>query len=317
MYTMSKSKGSMSLAGAGNSGIYMSSPTTGEKIKLQEVIIPSDAIWASVYKSVYNSRSRELMTPATVMGILQSIRDAGRNMIPVIAVKDGEGKFEILSGMKRSYAVSISPGSSLVVHFAEEISEEDKKLVAKTADLHEKPSFLDTALSIKQYKDQVGDSFTLRGAAEIFGVGKSSVSDLIKFAELPNKLFKMFPGAGYITWRFLKTIADSNKTDEEIVGSLSLLEPIDSNIDKILSDNADELLKQECKAMEIKIIDALFAKKQRVSKSFSKESPFHESKLIPGVVSKIEPKGAVSLKISKQILDSDVGKQLLQLLSKV
>lgn len=150
-----------------------------------------------------------------------------------------------------------------------------------------------------------------------YAAGKGVVLYAEERGDLGNKLFKMFPGAGYITWRFLKTIADSNKTDEEIVGALSLLEPIDSNIDKILSDNADDLLKQECKAMESIIIDTLFAKKQRVSKSFSKESPFHESKLIPGVVSKIEPKGAVSIKISKEILDSVVGKQLLQLISKV
>lgn len=315
MYSVGKNKGSLSLAGVSNSGIYMSSPTTGEKIKLNEKVIASENVWDSVFKSIYNSRSHHLMTPATVRKILPSIREDGRNTVPVIAVMSDSGKLEILSGMKRSYAVSISPGTNLIVHVAEKMSDEDKKRIAKTSDLHEKPSFLDTALSIKKYQEEIGDAFTVRSAGEIFGVSKSSVTELLKFASLPTELFLKFPAANFVTWRFLKAVAESNHTDDEILEAISDIQPINTDVLKVLAEDADEVMKAECKQMERMILDALVTPKAKIKKSFQKGSVFEKRKLVSGVESKPETKGAVSIKLSREFIESELGKKLIEMIT--
>lgn len=319
MYSSKKNKGSLLLVGAGSgaSDNYITSPTTGNKISLTEVVIPSDSVWDSVYKSKYNTRSRELMTPATVMDILPSIRESGRNVMPVIAVKDAEGKYEIISGMKRSYAVSISPDTSLVINFATEMSDEDKKVLAFTADLTDKPSFLDTALSLRDLKAELGDKFNVRDAALSHGISKSAVAEFVKFADLPSELFKLFPGAAYVTWRFLRQVSQSNKTSEEIVEAIKDIEPISTSVEKILEDGAADTLKAECKELETKILKALVTKKGRpkASKVFDPGTPLHQDNLIQGVEAKIGSKGSVSIILSKEVINSDIGMQLIKLIS--
>ncbi|MCC5453136.1 hypothetical protein LMJ53_15555 [Rheinheimera sp. UJ51] len=315
MYSMDR-KGSLALPPKENSNSYIASPTTGIKIPLKEIVIASENVWDSVYKSRYNSRNKNLLTPATVMNILPSIREAGRNTIAALAIKDENGKFEILSGMKRSYAVSISPGTSLVVHYAEKMDESDKQVLSKTADMHEKPSFLDVALSIKDYKNEVGEAFSLRKAGAIFDVSKSSIGDLVKFGNLPEELFRLFPGAGYVTWRFLKQIVDSGKDNDEIIDAIKNLDPISSDIDKVLSENAHKLLASECKSLEKEILKTLIKKEpKKVSKGFAQNSPFNEANLINGIKVKLETKGAISMTFDKVFFESDTGKKLLKLIS--
>lgn len=319
MYSSKKNKGSFLLSGAGQSASnnYLTSPTTGNKISLTEAIIPSGSVWESVYKSKYNNRSRELMTPATVMDILPSIRESGRNVMPVIAVKDAEGKYEIISGMKRSYAVSISPDTSLVINFATEMSDEDKKVLAFTADLTDKPSFLDTALSLRDLKTELGDKFNVRDAALSNGISKSAVAEFIKFAELPTELFKLFPGAAYVTWRFLRQVTQTKKTSKEIVEAIKDIEAISTSVEKVLAEDAIDILKAEVKELEAKIIKALATKKGRpkAPKVFEPGTPLHQDNLIQGVEAKIGSKGSVSISLSKEVINSDIGMQLIKLIS--
>ncbi|MDP5132019.1 MAG: hypothetical protein NWQ54_14140 [Paraglaciecola sp.] len=315
MYSMDR-KGSLALPPKENSTSYLASPTTGKKIPLKEIVISSEKVWDCVYKSRYNSRNKSLLTPATVMNILPSIREAGRNTIAALAIKDKDGKFEILSGMKRSYAVSISPGTSLVIHYAEEMDENDKQVLSKTADMHEKPSFLDVALSIKDYKDEVGEAFSLRKAGAIFDVSKSSMGDLVKFGNLPKELFRLFPGAGYVTWRFLKHIVDSGKDNQQIIAAIKNFKPVSSDVDKVLSENANKLLTSECKLLEKEILKELTQKEQTKSlKVLGEDSPFNEAKLVRGIKVKMATKGAISLTFDKDFLGSEMGENLLKLIS--
>lgn len=314
-YQAGQRKGSLLLKGKSN--VYITSPSTGERIELQEEVIQSDDVWDKVVKSKYNSRSRELLTPATVLGILPSIRETKRNTMPVLAVKTADGKFEILSGMKRSFAVSISPGCELLVHFASSMSEEDKQALAKTADLHEKPSFLDVALTLLEYKKEVGSDFSLRNAAKIFDVSKSSIGDLIKFAELPIELFKLFPGASYVTWDFLKKVVAAEVTNEDIIKAIAKIEPVKASEESIAEEDGEKNLRSASKALETHILKAISASLPSPDeKSFDKRSPFHTSKLVKGVKAKPSTNGSVTIKFDKTIIESKLGKDLLALISK-
>jgi ParB/RepB/Spo0J family partition protein len=302
--------------GSESEKLFINSPTTGEKIFLQEVLIPSESVWDCVYKSKYNTRSRKLMTPATVMEILPTIRSGKRNMIPAIAVKDSEGKYEIISGMKRSYAVSLSPGTQLVVHYANEMSEQDKEKLAFAADLTEKPSFLDTALTLKELKEELGDKFNVRAAAAIHGISKSAVAEFVKFADLPTELFSLFPGAAYVSWKFLRDVIKSEKTNDEIIKLISGISPIDTDVDKVLAEGALRTLKAECKVLERHILDVLNgSQKAQQNVEFSENHPFHGQKLIAGVVVKPGPKGAVSITLSNDFIDSPRLAELLKAIS--
>jgi hypothetical protein len=314
--TSGNRKGSLSLAGAGSN--YILSPSTGDKISLKETTVSAEKVWDSVIKSKYNSRNRELLTPAAVLGILPSIRAARRNTMPVIAVLLGNGKYEILSGMRRCYAVSISPGCEVVIHYATEMSEDDKQLLASTSDQHDKPAFLDTALTIKDYKRELGDGFTLRNAAKVFNVSKSAVGDLVRFSELPMELFSLFPGAGYVAWDFLSKVVASGKTNAEIVAAISGIEKVSTDVDKVLSEDSDKILRAESKKLEAAILKCLdtTGKADNSQKTFDPRSPLHSSKLMKGVIAKQAARGAITLKLDKSVISSDIGKQIIALISK-
>lgn len=316
MYNLGNKKGSMLTAGMGN-GIYITSPTNGNKIPVSEVVIPSVDVSSRIYKCKYNTRNWELMSPATVIDILNSIRSTGRNVTPAIAVQGEDGKYEIISGMKRSYAVAISSGTNLVLHVAKEMSDEDKKSIALVADLTEKPSKLDTALTLRDMKVELGEAFNIRDAAAIVGISKSAVAEYLKFAELPTVLFKLFPGAGYVSWTFLRSLVNAKKSNEEILEVIKDIDAINSDVEKVLCENAKDTLKSECKALESKILKAIIKKQGRpkLVKTFDDGSPFHASKLPKGVQAKAGGRGSVSITLKKEFLDSDTGKSFIKFLS--
>lgn len=303
------------LAGAEGSGFSIKSPTNGSDIPLHVIEIPSEEVWDKLYKSIYNTRSRELMTPATVLDILPDIRSVSHNITPVIAVKGADGRFEVLSGMKRSFAVSISPGTKLIVHYAEKMIESDKQIIARTSDKHEKPSFLDAALTLKTYEEEVGDQFTTRKAADIFGLSKSAVADMMTFSKLPNELFTLFPGAKYVTWRFLKSVVASKQTNNKIIAAIKDIKPIQVDVEKVLLEGAEDALKAECKQLESVVLEALKGRKNRAVKSFAPSSPLHASKLISGIEAKPGYKNSVTLKIDSVFMESEAGRALLRLIS--
>lgn len=317
MYGVGNKKGSMLTAAMGGNGIYITSPTSGKQIPVKEVVIPSSMVITSVYKCKYNTRNWALMTPVTVMDILASIRVTGRNITPAIAVQGENGRYEIISGMKRSFAVSISPETSLVLHVASEMSEEDKQKIAFVSDLTERPSILDTALTLNDMKNELGDKFNIRDAGAIIGISKSAVAEFLKFAALPTELFKLFPGASYVSWTFLRAVVNSSKSNEEIKVAIRDIASIKSDVDRVLVENARETLKAECKALEGLVLSAIIKKQGRpkLTKTFDENSPFHESKLPKGVDAKVGGRGSVSITFKKEFLNSELGQSLINLIS--
>lgn len=323
-YDNTRRKGSFSMlpplsksnaADSGGNGLSTKSLTNGSDIPLNVIEIPSEEVWDKLYKSTYNSRSKELMTPASVMDILSDIRKDTHNSTPVLAVKDADGKYEVLSGMRRCYAVSISPGTRLIVHYAEKMLESDKALLSKNYDKYDKPSFLDTALSLKAYKERVGEQFTTRKAGEVFDLSKSAVADLLRFAELPNELFTLFPGAKFVTWKFLTSVLASKQSNSKILDAIKDMKPIKADVEKVLLDGAEDALKAECKQLEAAILEALKGRKNKAERVFTPDSPLHASKLVSGVEAKPGYKNSVTLKIDRLFMESEAGRALMRLIS--
>ncbi len=312
-----RGKGSMMLPANNNSSLSIVSPTTQTTIKLHEVQIPSDNVLSSIFKCPYNTRNEMLLSEATVFKILSSIRKSGRNTVPVLAVKHDDGRYEILSGMKRSYAVSISPGCNLVLHYAlnSDVSDADKIELTKTFDEHEKPSFLDTALSLRDYVDSNDSESNVRELALIFGVSKSSVSDLLRISRLPFELFNLFPSAAHVGRNFLFSVAKLNLPNETILGKLDGLTPIRLDTSNVDIESEEIRLNDEVKKLNSVILDRLKAKptgKNSNNETNSYVSPFRNLALANGVKAVEKGGGRVVLTLDKSFLDSELGKQLIK-----
>ena len=316
-----RNKGSMLLPANAGSGLSLILPATKSTIKLQEVQIPSEKVWSSIYKTPYNGRNLELLSAGTVWNMLRSIRSDGRNTVPVIAVKHDDGRYEVLSGIKRSYAVSISPGCNLVIHYAlsSELSEADKAALAGTYDKHEKPSFLDVALSIRDFQSKRDTPATVRELSELFDVSKSSVSDLQRINKLPTELFNLYPSASHVGRNFLFSVVQLNLSNETIIERLEGIAPVRFDVDMLGDEEAASKINEAVAKLNSEVLfklKPLKPKRNDVKMSFKESSPFFSKVLIDGVAVKPASKGGVVLELDKKFLESELVQQLIKVITK-
>lgn len=290
------------------------SPTTGEPILVKEARVKSNDVLKQVTKCIYNKRAFDRLTPSAVNDIFPSISASKRNSTPVLAVKLANGQFEIITGMRRSYAVSLCDDAELVIHYTDSMSDEDKQLLADTSDTYDKPSILDFGFSLIPYKELLGASYSVRQAAKAFGVNKSYVHDAERAASLPDQLFSLFPGLGFISRTFLRSVAGLNASNDEIIKAIHGLSPV--RLASTLNDEQDERteLKKLSSKLEKNILELLNVKKTTPNDNQPLESDWLSAKFVKGVETKVTKKHVV-INIPKGIADSDIGKELIKLLS--
>ncbi len=290
------------------------SPTTGEPILVKEAKVKSSDVLKQVTKCIYNKRAFERLTPSAVNDILPSISASKRNSTPVLAVKLSDGRFEIITGMRRSYAVSLCDDAELIIHYTDSMSDEDKQILSDTSDTYDKPSILDFGFSLIPYKELLGSSYSVRQAAKVFGVNKSYVHDAERAASLPDQLFNLFPGLGFISRTFLRSVAGLNASNDEIIKAIHGLSPV--RLASTLDDEQDERteLKKLSSKLEKSIMELLSVKKTTPDNNSALESEWLSAKFVRGVETKVTKKSVV-INIPKSIADSDIGKELIKLLS--
>lgn len=293
------------------------SPVSGENIPLAEIRIPSDQVMESIYKLRSNKRSLKLLNKIAVCDILPEIIQDKRNTKPVIAVKDSEGKYEIIEGLRRSFAVSLAPDAELVVHYANSMSEEEKKLLAKRADTYKAPSIIDLGQSLLELENELGSEFSVRKASEEFGVALSRISVAHRTAKIPNDFYRIFPDIAYVSFSFLSEIVKGEVTSEIISSVITEFPPFDEQELDLNSDEVIDVVKQKTTDIEKKILT--FVRKaintgKKISAAAKKKQTEWSNAQLPVGVSAIMSGKVLKLSISQEFLSTEAGIKLKSLL---
>lgn len=311
-YSHSHNKGA--LLRAGGAELTLVSPTTGKPISVTEVKLQSVQVKDSIVKSIYNRRSWELLTPSAVLDILREIEKDKRNTTPVIAVKKEDGKYEIIAGLRRCFAVSLVPDAQLVMHVAQVMSEEDKAAIAKRADTYKAPSLIDFGLTLKDYKNQIGEgAFTVRGAAEVFGINKTAVSEALRFAELPTEFFKLFPDIEIISRRFLRKLTSKDITKDLIDDVVNHIEAPQVVFGSEDAEIQHDLVKKITADLEKKVLEFLTSKTKTAEVVEKGGDVWSGLSLKKGVMLK-QNKNEVSITLPLGLINSELGEKILELL---
>ncbi|ALU46166.1 hypothetical protein [Pseudoalteromonas rubra] len=205
MYQSTRGKNALG-AVTGNSAITIKSPTTGEDIRFTLVELDSAQVLEKTVKNQYNKRNDALLTRASLLDILPEIERDKRNTQPAIALQTGD-TFNILSGMRRRTAVSLVKDAKLVMLVAKSLSTADQRAFAFTSDVYKEPSFLDLGFTLTQFKTHMaeqGVSLSTAELAEEFEIATGKASEVMRFAALPNALYRPFPDLSLIQYRFMR-----------------------------------------------------------------------------------------------------------------
>lgn len=292
------------------------SPVTGENIPLTEVRMPSEKVMDSIYKLRSNTRSLKLLNRVSVCDILPEIIQDKRNTKPVIAVKDKDGKYEIVEGLRRSFAVSLAPGAELVLHYATSMTEEEKRLLAKRADTYKAPGLIDLGQSLLELEESMGAEYSVRNAAKEFGVAVSKISVAYRTAKIPSDLYKLFPDISFISVKFLSEIV-KNEYSDFIVDVLSNFTPFDDVSLDLNDDEVLESVKVKTQQIESSILSFLrkrFNENKKPSKQTSStQEEWPASQLPAGVTATMTGK-KVKLALTQEFLETEIGMKIKSLL---
>lgn len=300
----------------GEGGASWVSPSTGEPIPFKEARIKSGDVRSRITKCLYNKRDFSRLTPNSVSDIIPSIKEAKINRTPVVAVKRPDGIFEVITGLRRSYAVSLCEDAELLIHYAESMSDADKQVLCNTSDLYNAPSLIDFGFTLLEYKTSVGAEYSVRKAASVFGVDKSYISHAEFGASLPEALLSLYPSLDYISRRFVMKLMELKCDQATLVEAIDGLEPVSSSgsFESVREEIAH--LKKLSTALSNEIISRIKSKKSPNNSNKPLESEWLSAKFVDGVETKVTKKGVV-INLNKLVADSEVGKQLLRLLSEI
>lgn len=207
------------------------SPIDGRDIKWEKMTIESRDVFNKCVKSIYNKRSFDDLSLASVLDIYHSIKSSNGNTEPVRA-ELVNGKYEILGGLRRAYTVSILPNTKLNLIVTKDLSEKERAHYARVMDEYAEPSFMDKAKSIKSLKTKLDSSnekeVTGLELSDLLGMKKSNVYYALSYANLPKELINLFPALKYVATPLLRELVKYNKDGylETIAEQFNPIEPV-------------------------------------------------------------------------------------------
>lgn len=285
----------------------------GVELSFKMRIIKSDDILKTTYKSPYNLRSADHLSIGAVLDILPEIRKDKRNTHPAFGSVDSSGKVEVLAGMRRRKAVSLTENGEFYILVCEELNEQEKAHFALTSDEYEKPSLLDlgfTLIELKQRKAEQGIEINYDELASMYKVSTGKVSEAINFAQLPSELFSLFPSLANISVRFLRSMKKHHKAGEGNFRA-TLNKAIESGMRVAVSgeDNQDSI-KAKCKQLEIDFLESLSHKDSPI-KPTSKWSDFNA---VSGVKVALAKNGKIKIELDDKKLSKEKLNKIYKLL---
>lgn len=301
---------------------------SGKKITWKLKYLDSDEIAEKCNKSLYNQRSFEDLSPSSVIDILPSIASAKGNSEPIKAIEDN-GKFTILGGTRRTYAVSLVEDAQLkmLVVKRNDISQEEEAFYSVTMDQYRQPSQMDKAISLKNLIDSFGPDKSLRQIGEQLKMKYATLNYSKSYAEIPLEVREIFPALEYMKTPLLREIVKfkSQYGNDVLLEVIRTIEPVKGiELGKDLTDedgaqNQLESLEKDCKLKSQELVKALkdYAKPDVKKSDYSGVFEDLVNKKGRGFKFSAVGNDKVRLEISEKELDSntlDKLKELVELL---
>ena len=298
------------------------SPITGEDIVWEVVKLTSQQVKDLCFKSIYNKRSFEDLSISAVLDIFPSIKDSGKNNEFIRAVHI-DGKYEILAGLRRSFCISQLPDATANLLVAKTLTEKEKAAFADTLDKHDKPSVMDTAISIANLKAQLeaelGRTLKVAELIEKSGYGKSTCYEALSFVKLIDPIRELFPALKFVNATFLRAL--SKVEDDVLKLVMEHYEPVPGIIipDEATIDEVEEIQKKlqlDCTQLQNSIIKEIKELTQPVQ-SNKNEGAFSSvaSKQFTGLNLKQTSKG-LNIGIDENKADPALLKELVSILER-
>ncbi|WP_100915955.1 hypothetical protein [Pseudoalteromonas spongiae] len=320
--TIGRDLGKLKLDDVTSSSFVEKSPVTGEDIEWKVEKLSSQQVNELCFKSIYNKRSFDDLSMSAVLDIFPSIAASGKNDEFIRAVKV-DGKYEILAGLRRSYCISQLPEATANLLVAKDLSEKEKAAYADTLDKHDRPSVMDTAISITNLKNQLeeeaGRPLKITEIIEKSGYGRSTCYEAMGFTGLVSHIRKLFPALKFVNAKFLRTI---KKVDEEVLNLVienhepikDVVIPSEASFDEI--EEIQKKLSDECSQLQASIIKEIKELTQPIQ-SDNTESVFSavSKNKLEGLTLK-QTNSGVSIAINEAKANPEFLKELCSLLEK-
>ena len=155
----------------------------------------------------FNFRSGRDLNNFNVSDIADGIKATGTNSYPVYISEDENGS-EVLVGLRRTFTV-INHGKFLTALVFKNLSDEEKRHLAKTSDIYKAPSFCDKALKVISYKEEMEKSDVIKSDSELcelFEVSKGSMSEMLSIRKYEREFFDLFPSVSVIRQKFIRLL---------------------------------------------------------------------------------------------------------------
>lgn len=243
-------------ANPNKSTMKWTSTATGKVYNFTLQEMRSEEIKVRLAKSIYNLRDEVHLNGVTcVADILPSIKEAGKNTVPGYVVGNLKGKGKILSGLRRSHAVSLCEKAIFVFWHVEEMDIQDQLALANEADKQEKPSAADRVLSLRKREQAVNHTVDDEVLAKEWSVSERYIREIRRFMEsVPDELYSLFPALQYISYSFLQKIIKHDYESIKLV--IEDIKPLGNEL-------GDSEAKASSRKLQSKILSALKAVKPR------------------------------------------------------
>ncbi|MDQ9093890.1 hypothetical protein RC083_20190 [Pseudoalteromonas haloplanktis] len=298
-------------------GLTEQSPIDGRDIKWERVTIQSHDVFNKCIKSIYNKRSFDDLSLASVLDIYHSIKSSNGNTEPVRA-ELVNGKYEILGGLRRAYTVSILPNTKLNLIVAKDLTEKERAHFARVMDEYAEPSFMDKAKSIKTLKAKLDSSsdkeITGLELSDILGMKKSNVYYALSYASLPAELIGLFPALKYIATPLLRELVKHNKDGylESLAQQFPAIKPITLTGNETAEEinDIEEGLQKSSKKLQVDLLAKIRADKASAPVSYNGKLKDFANQELAGIKIKTTKSG-LSITINESKVDPKILDKLI------
>lgn len=160
--------------------------------------------------SIFNTRSYENLTMASVVDIFDDIRETKGNETLAKGVwKDG--KIHVLVGLRRMFCVLNLNDALYNIVVVKDMHKDDQRHLARAEDTYNKPGILDLGFKVRKIRDDSkatsGKAMSYSDIASELGFSKGKVVEAANFTKIPDWIINKFPGFRYISYKWLRQVA--------------------------------------------------------------------------------------------------------------
>lgn len=267
------------------------SPVTGEPLNCRIVQIPVEEA-KKLEEYELNFRSAKDLNEFAVNDIRSGIEETGTNTHPVYISQDGE-KQTVLVGLRRTYTV-IKYGKFLTAIVFKDLTDEEKKYLAKTSDIYKAPSFCDKAFKVISYKEtklKEDVKITDTELCKLFDVSAGTMSEMMSLKRYTKDFFKLFPSISLIRQKFIRKL-NSHKAFLEIddVAIEQLNKLISDNCPQSTDEEDSEVISNEIEKI---IFNYLYDTPSKLNEIIEQKNIFEPGKYSDSISVKSTKKGQV------------------------